>query len=241
MWQNRKGIGGVGGDAYVDGEDSSAEGGSGGDAVIGSGGRGGHAMVLGNKSRAIGGAGGRGGIGDGAPGGDALIARDTAEIEQRVDLSDPRTSWVAIDGKVVIAAGPKVAFATGEDALEAGGQGGEAAQPDGRGGRGGRAFKHYDAVGQPNNTRHMRWPYFEPVTEPGRGGDGPDTPQYKARRLIVEQLKHRYFASRSLPRDRVWWDREMVPLSWINEQLEAAGHRWRAKIVDDEYEFSDSA
>jgi len=237
--EEQKGAGGPGGHAYVDGEDSSAEGGDGGDAVIGSGGRGGHAMVLGNKSKAIGGRGGRGGIGDGAPGGNALIARDAAEIEQHVDLSDPRTTWVAFEGKVIMAAGPTGAAAIGEDALVAGGQGGEASQPDGRGGRGGRAFKQFGVQGESNDTRHMRWPYFEPVNEPGRGGDGPDTPQYMARRLIVEQLKQRYFASRSLPRDRVWWDREIVPLSWINEQLEAAGYRWRAAIVDDEYEFVD--
>jgi len=86
---------------------------------------------------------------------------------------------------------------------------------------------------------HMRQPYYEPITEPGRGGDAPDSPQYKARRLIVEQIKKRYFVRQGLPLDEVWWDREVVPLAWINEQLEADGHLWRANIVDDEYEFSD--
>jgi len=85
----------------------------------------------------------------------------------------------------------------------------------------------------------MRWPYFEPVTEPGRGGDAPDTPQYKARRLIVERIKTRYFARQGLPLDEVWWDREIVPLAWVNEQLRADGHLWRVSMVDNEYEFSD--
>ena len=33
----------------------------------------------------------------------------------------------------------------------------------------------------------------------------------------------------------------MVPLSWINERLEAEGHRWRVSVIDDEYEFADVA
>lgn len=96
-------------------------------------------------------------------------------------------------------------------------------------------FEKFGAQRRP----HMRWPYYEPITEPGRGGDAPDTPQYKARRLIVEQLKKRYFSLRALPLDMAWWDREVVPLAWINEQLEANKHLWRASIVDDEYEFFD--
>jgi hypothetical protein len=231
--------GGRGGHAYVDGSDSSAEGGQGGDAVAGDGGRGGDAAVFGDRGRAVGGPGGRGGIGPGGPGGDALIARDPTSLERLVDLSDPRTSWVAIEGRVIMAAGPGGAIATGEEVFVAGGQGGEASQPDGRGGRGGRAFRHFGTDGEVGETAHMRWPYFEPITEAGRGGDAPDTPQYKARRLIVEGLKRKYFASKSLPLDRVWWDREVVPLTWINEQLKTHDHRWRAAVIDDEYEFTD--
>jgi hypothetical protein len=86
---------------------------------------------------------------------------------------------------------------------------------------------------------HMRWPYFEPVTEPGRGGDAADTPQYKARRIIVEQLKRSYFRAKGLRLSDAWWDRTVVSMDWLNEQLRAQGHRWQASIVDDEYEFSD--
>lgn len=87
----------------------------------------------------------------------------------------------------------------------------------------------------------MRWPYGEPVTEPGRGGDSPDTPQYKARRLIVEDIKARYFAERDLPQEEVWWDREIVPVSWIASELMKGDHRWTLAVVDDEYEFTDLA
>jgi hypothetical protein len=86
----------------------------------------------------------------------------------------------------------------------------------------------------------MRWPYGEPVTEPGRGGDSADTPQYKARRVIVERLKAQYVAERGIVLDDdVWWDRDVVPLDWINSQIIAEGHRWQATLVDDEYDFSD--
>lgn len=110
--------------------------------------------------------------------------------------------------------------------MTAGGQGGEASQPDGRGGRGGHAYVGYDLArpGAAARPAHMRWPYYEPITEAGRGGDAPDTPQYKVRRLIVEQIKKKYFAQHGLPFDEVWWDREIVPLTWINEQIGADGH-----------------
>jgi len=163
----------------------------------------------------------------------------------------PGDTYISIDGKIVLLArgghtggeGGRGGdgFAVGDDAFSAGGQGGEASQPGGRGGRGGRAYMPDDIAHLFGSRRpaHMRWPYYEPVTEPGRGGDAPDTPQYKARRLIVEELKKHYFAHRGLPPDGVWWDRESVPLAWLNEQLEAEGHHWRAIIIDDEYEFSD--
>lgn len=76
MNEPKRGTGGHGGNAEAAGDDSSAEGGPGGDAVIGDGGRGGHARVTGNRSSAIGGRGGRGGIGPGQPGMDVSIERD---------------------------------------------------------------------------------------------------------------------------------------------------------------------
>jgi hypothetical protein len=85
----------------------------------------------------------------------------------------------------------------------------------------------------------MRWPYFEPISEPGRGGDAADTPQYKARRIIVEQLKRRFFRAKGLHVADAWWDRTVVPMYWLNEQLRNDGHHWQVSIVDDEYEFTD--
>ena len=232
-----KGSGGRGGHAFVDGRQSSAKGGQGGDAVIGSGGEGGHAVVVGDESHAIGGPGGRGGLGDGGRGGDAFIA-PVDHLGPLPDLADPRTTWVALDGELRAAAGPQGAFARGKGATVAGGQGGEASQADGRGGRGGRAYRQISFDGSEVARAHMRWPYFEPITEAGRGGDAADTPQYKARRLIVESLKRDYFAAMGLPLNEAWWDRDVVPLTWINAQLMSGGHRWRASVVAEEYEFA---
>lgn len=196
--QNDGGKGGHGGHASVNGESSIAQGGDGGDAVIGDGGHGGDARVDGNNSEARGGQGGRGGVDPGGRGGDAMAA--------------------------------------GSNTFAVGGQGGEASQSDGRGGRGGRSYMPW-LFG--DKRLHMRLPYGEVNNYPGRGGDSVDTPQYKARRLIVENLKERYFRAKSLPMEDVWYDREIVGLDWLNERIKAEGHRWQVSLVDSEYEFTD--
>lgn len=253
----QKASSGRGGDASVTGDDSSAEGGSGGDAVFGKGGDGGQATVAADRSRALGGRGGRGGIGPGGRGGDGHVLPVGTCLDEHANSDKldppigPGDTHISIDGKIILLArggqnGGESGkggdgFAVGDNSFSAGGQGGESSQPGGRGGRGGRAHMPDDLAGLLGSRRraHMRWPYYEAVTEPGRGGDAPDTPQYKARRLIVEELKKRYFVNRGLPLYEVWWDREVVSLAWINEQLEVGGYRWRASVLDDEYEFVD--
>lgn len=253
----RDGLGGRGGDATVAGDDSSAEGGCGGDAVVGDGGDGGHATVAADRSHAIGGRGGRGGIGPGGRGGNAHVLAADAGSQEQIDLNQlnspigPGDTYISINGEIILLARAGSngdeggrggdAFAIGDDSFVAGGQGAESFQAGGRGGRGGRAFMPEDLehLFETRRYAHMRWPYYEPVTEPGRGGDAPDTPQYKARRLIVEAIKMRHFANIGLPLTEVWWDRDVVPLNLINKQLEVEGHNWRATVVDDEYEFSD--
>jgi len=197
--------GGTGGNAEVEGDYSSAQGGDAGQAVQQPGGRGGHAKVRGNHSIAVGGKGGRGGVTPGSPGGDVEIVGDFGG------------AW--------------------------GGQGGEAPQADGRGGRGGRSggadFDLSMFTGQVHRPQHIKWPYGEPVTEYGRGGDSADTPQYRARRIIVENLKRCEFGRRSLDINEAWWDRKIVSVDWINRCLVHQGHAWQMRVVDDEYEFFD--
>lgn len=76
MKKRTQGTGGAGGQAEVEGDDSTALGGRGGEAVVGDGGSGGKAIVKGNRSKGVGGQGGRGGVGPGQPGGDVLIEQD---------------------------------------------------------------------------------------------------------------------------------------------------------------------
>lgn len=206
MSELKRGAGGRGGDADVDGDDSSAEGGDGGQAVIGDGGRGGDARVTGNRSSATGGKGGRGGVGPGQRGGDVHIAQDNV--------------------------------------TSVGGQGGEASQADGRGGRGGRSHLPQSLTQLLGFTDrgHIKPPYGRQHTEPGRGGDAADTPQYTSRKLIVMALKERYFIEADIePRDfdTVWYDRVIVPMDWLNKTLAVRGHGWRVSVIDQEYDFAD--
>lgn len=145
-----------------------------------------------------------------------------------------------------------------------GGNGGEAAQHDGRGGRGGTAQLMQTFVGDELARRaRMKLPYGAPNTFPGRGGDTLDTPQYMARRLIVEKIKLRYFIENNIPTEGgssfsdisiwpqellqpltarfsdVWYDRTVVPIAWINDALRQGGNKWNVSVEDEEYVFSD--
>jgi hypothetical protein len=195
----------------------------------GKGGAGGHAEVVGDDSTAHGGDGGEGVIGDGGLGGNAAVRGDrSGAIGGKGGRGGLGPGQPGADIEV-----------DGDNAFGAGGQGGEGYQIDGRGGRGGRAHG-MELLGL--ERRHMRLPYGEPNNEFGRGGDGADTTQYKARRLIIEDMKRRFFRRRSLPEQTVheiWYDREIVSVEHLNHQLGQDGHRWRVTIVDGEYEFTD--
>lgn len=217
--------GGNAGDSIAVGDGSYAEGGNGGDAGGGVGGDGGSAHAIGKDSVAVGGKGGRGGRGKGGPGMCVVVMQ--------------------------------------EGVRGYGGDGGESSQHDGRGGRGGAAPMMSAFGAEFARRAGMRLQYGMLNIFPGRGGDSPDTPQYKARRLIVEQFKAKYFIQHGIPTEGaaapnssdmlpvewrqalmtkcsdVWYDREIVPLVWINEQLHQAGHKWSATIEAQEYVFVD--
>lgn len=220
----------VGGNAHAEGDYSYAEGGAAGDSVTGIGGDGGHAHAVGRNSTAIAGNGGRGGVGKGGCGMDVVTMQD--------------------------------------DVTSYGGHGGESNQYDGRGGRGGLSPMLADMFSTEFARRaSMKLPYGALNTFPGRGGDTPDTPQYMARRLIVERAKANYYSETNTPTEGaitandgrffhimppewkqaltakysdVWYDREFVPLSWINQQVSQEGHKWTVTIEAGEYVFTDN-
>jgi hypothetical protein len=92
--------GGKGGSAFVDGNGSLAEGGRGGDGVLGDGGNGGNAAVVGNHISVKGGKGGRGGICPGQPGTTIAIIQ-TAGIE-RDPASEAIVRSAAQNGQVIM-------------------------------------------------------------------------------------------------------------------------------------------
>lgn len=215
-----------GGNAHAEGDYSYAEGGAAGESSRGIGGDGGDAHAIGVLSTAVGGRGGRGGLSKGGPGGDAVAEQDGA--------------------------------------ASYGGNGGESAQHDGRGGRGGTPQLLSVLLGDELARRAgMKLPYGAPNTFPGRGGDSIDSPQYMARRLIVEKIKNQYFIENGIPTEGslasvgvsqwsnnfyqpltarfsdVWYDRKIVPLSWINDQVQKNGNKWAVAIEDEEYVFTD--
>lgn len=196
-----------------------------------SGGAGGSAEVVGDDSRATGGTGGDAVQGNGGQGGNARVHGNRS------------TAVGGKGGRGGVGPGQPGGDVTvlGDDAFAAGGQGGEASQHDGRGGRGGRAFNVCNFFGL-SDRGHIKPPYGQQHTEPGRGGDAPDSPQYMARKLTIMALKERYFIEKQIePRDSetVWYDRTVVPMEWLNETLVLRGYKWRVGVVDCEYEFSD--
>ncbi len=200
--------------------------------IADSAGRGGDASVVGDSSLAKGGDAGDGVIGDGGRGGDAnVLGSNSVAIGGQGGRGGIGPGMPGGDVSI-----------EGDNAIGMGGQGGEASQSDGRGGRGGRApaSPYFESwLGNGVRRPHMKRPYGEPNNDYGSGGDALDTPQYKARRLIVESLKEHYFREKSLPLNDVWYDRDRVDVAWLNQQLIADGHRWTVKIVDSEYEFAD--
>lgn len=193
---------------------------------------GGDAYVKGNHSTACGGDAGDSTSAPGGPGGRAHVTGNNSHaVGGRGGRGGVGPGGPGGDAHVV-----------GDNAGYFGGDGGEADQEDGRGGRGGSAYgMHF--LGLSQRRARMKLPYGEPNNFPGRGGDKPDSIQHMARRLIVEDLKLRYFIEYRLSKadpHHIWYDREEVPMNWINECLKMQGHQWCAEIVADEYVFLDN-
>lgn len=195
--------------------------------------RGGNAVARGDGSIAIGGDAGPSGLHPGGRGGD-------------VDVSAPGV--VAVGGAG--GGGGILPGMPGMDVTESsggvgsyivGGMGGEAAQPDGRGGRGGRAAE-YGAIclllGKKPRP-YMKRPYWDNESEPGCGGDGADTPRYRARRLIIEMIKAEYLCAPKYFTTEIWYETERVSPDAINRNLFERGHRWRVDLVRGEYTITD--
>lgn len=200
------------------------------------GGRGGNAIAEGDESTAVGGDAGQF---NGMPGGRGGDARATLLGSTIIGGKGGRGGIEeGMPGMDVSDAGLSGGFSL---RLE-GGMGGESSQRDGRGGRGGLsggAERLQELLGR-DPRPHMSRPYWlgGPV-EYGRGGDGADTPQYQARRLIVEMIKAEHQCAPSYFTTEVWYQREEVDALKINLALERMGAGWRISIEDHEYVMND--
>jgi hypothetical protein len=123
-----------------------------------------------------------------------------------------------------------------------GGMGGEAPQLDGRGGRGGLAPHSalLDLVLSQPTRPHLKRPYWgDGHVEYGSGGDGQDSLQYRARRLIIEMIKAEHLGASGYFTTQVWYERDAVPLEAINAALADMKMNWRVSIDDYEYVMRD--
>lgn len=197
-----------GGHGHAEGDGSVAIGGDAGTSAERPGGRGGDARATKPNATLKGGRGGRGGVDKGMPG---------------MDVTD--------DGSEHASAGHFIE----------GGMGGEAHQADGRGGRGGLpggAHRLAEFLGSAHGM-HLKRPYWDDgIVHYGRGGDSPDEPRYRARRLIVEMIKAERLLAKRYFTTEVWYDRS-VPSEYINSRLERSGALWSVRLEGDEYVMID--
>lgn len=190
--------------------------------------RGGHAIAEGEFSTAIGGDAGPPGPKPGGRGGDARATKRGSTV-----IGGPGGRGGAVEGMPGMDVSDDLVSDDAMGVYIEGGMGGEAPQLDGRGGRG----------GLPPNCGirwHLKRPYWsDNVFIPGRGGDGEDSLQYRARRLIVEMIKAEYLHAPRYFTTEVWYERDAVPIEVINASLAKMGMNWQVSIEDGEYVMHD--
>ncbi len=68
----------------------------------------------------------------------------------------------------------------------------------------------------------------------GRGGA---VPGYEPKLQMIEQLRATYFREHAMKPETIFENINAVPLDYINGAIAATNETWRARIIDDEYEF----
>jgi hypothetical protein len=82
--------------------------------------------------------------------------------------------------------------------------------------------------------RKMGLPVDPNMRAYGRGGA---MPGYEPKLQVVEGLRTSYFRNRSKKPESIFENINAVPLEYTNTELAKRKEIWRARIVDDEYEF----
>lgn len=68
-------------------------------------------------------------------------------------------------------------------------------------------------------------------------GRGAVMPGYTEKLIVVDQIRADYLSARSLMSPTTMFDVHSVPLDQINGALAAMNEQWRARVVDDQFEF----
>ena len=219
------GIGGKGGHARVGGS-GTATGGQGGDVLPGGRGGDGGSAEVGGDGTATGGAGGK-------------------VDNQSTPAKPPAEGAVGGQGGNVSLKGSGIAV---------GGRGGKAGPGQGRGGTGGGGEHDGDGIvaggdggsaglidvwpapARSGYERYMRSIGQKPDPALKGYGRGGTVPGYEERLEIVQQIREEYGKAHELSAAALS-EIEAVPLEYVNTRLEAMNLNWRARLVEDEYEF----
>ncbi|MEV0793592.1 hypothetical protein [Kribbella sp. NPDC050459] len=101
----------------------------------------------------------------------------------------------------------------GDDGLVIGGDGGDAGSEDGRGGRGARGpTERY-------GFETWKWGF-------GRGGGGPDAPEYTRRLGVLIQIRQEYLDKFAEDAPYILAGIDVVPVAWLNQRLDELGEGW---------------
>ncbi|MGW7682152.1 hypothetical protein ACWGID_15515 [Kribbella sp. NPDC054772] len=110
----------------------------------------------------------------------------------------------------------------GDDGLVIGGGGGDTGSEDGRGGRGARGpTERY-------GFESWKWGF-------GRGGRGPDAPEYTRRLEILTQIRQEYLDKFADDAPYIQAGIDAVPVAWVNQRLDELGEGWHVVWGEEGY------
>jgi hypothetical protein len=110
------------------------------------------------------------------------------------------------------------------EGLAAGGEGGHAAEDE--------VWKPPARSGYEVMMRQLGQPVDPALAQFGRGGT---SPEWYVKMEVVERIRNRFLATNATLMNPVHI--YAVPLDYINGQLQAQGLPWRARVIDELYEF----
>jgi hypothetical protein len=115
-------------------------------------------------------------------------------------------------------------FIQGDDGMIIGGDGGSASASDGRGGRGARGPTE-------------RFGFSTATWGCGRGGSGPNHPEYDRRIAVLTEIRAEYM--KRFPEDVPYIEAgiDVIPTDWVNQRLVELEQNWQVALGRNGYEL----